>query len=66
MTMLKFLVAYFMVFFFWNIYKIFLVIWSYGERETGDPSENYDESCLVNQRENEKNELSCKGNEQND
>ena len=60
--MLKFLFAVLMVLFFWKVYKTFLAMRPYGHRETGTPSENFDESCLVNQRQNEKNELSSQGN----
>ena len=38
----------------------------YGHRETGIPSENLDETCLVNQREDEKGELSSQGKDEND
>ena len=60
--MLKFLFAVLMVLFFWKVYKTFLAMRPYGHRETGTPSENFDESCLVNQRQNEKGELSSEGN----
>ena len=60
--MLKFLFAVLVVLFFWKVYKTFLAMSPYRHRETGTPSENFDESCLVNQDENEKNELPSKGN----
>ena len=60
--MLKFLFAVLMVLFFWKVYKIFLAMRPYRHRETGTLSENFDESCLVNQRQNEKGELSSQGN----
>ena len=60
--MLKFLFAVLMVLFFWKVYKTFLAMRPYGHRETGIPCENFDESCLVNQRQNEKGELSSEGN----
>ena len=64
--MLKFLFAVLMVLFFWKVYKTFLAMRAYGHRETGIPSENFDESCLVKQREDEKGELSSQGKDEND
>ena len=55
-------VLFLVALFFWKVYKIFLVPWKNRHRETGTPSENYDEETWFGIQINEERQLFPKGN----
>ena len=61
--MFQCVVLFLVALFFWKVYKIFLVAWKNRHRETGTPSQNYDEETWFGKnRMNEGRQLFPKGN----
>ena len=61
-VMFQCFVLFLVALFFWKVYNSFLVVWQNRHRETGTPSENYDEETWFGIQINEETQLFPKGN----
>ena len=61
-VMFQCFVLFLVALFFWKVYNSFLVVWQNRHRETGTPSENYDEETWFGIQINEERQLLPKGN----